>query len=93
VAVLAFLISSVAPVSGLPLESMARMRASKRRAMVASCGYAMLLGMAEPDWTDAKFKVIRDPRPQRRSWFDWRNFLLVAGLSLIPILRALIESP
>lgn len=48
--------------------------------------------MAEPKWTDVKFKVIRDPRPQRRPWFDWRNFLIVGGLSLIGVLRWWIET-
>ena len=45
--------------------------------------------MTDPKWTDAKFKVVSDPRPKRRyGWFDWRNFLIVGGLSLIPIIRA-----
>lgn len=26
------------------------------------------------------------PRRQRRIWFDWRNFLLIAGMSLIGLL-------
>ncbi len=42
------------------------------------------------DWTDAKFKVVRDPR--RKPWFDWRNFLIVGGLGLIAALRPLLES-
>jgi hypothetical protein len=47
----------------------------------------------DPGVIDAKFKVIRGPRRvQRRPWFDWRNFLIVGGLSLIPILRAWVES-
>ena len=59
--------------------------------MAASYDCAMLLGMAEPEWTDAKFKVIRDRRPQRRPWFDWRNFLIVGGLSLMGVARWWIE--
>lgn len=37
--------------------------------------------MDEPKFIDAKFKVIRG-RSGRRPWFDWRNFLIVGGLSL-----------
>lgn len=47
--------------------------------------------MTDPKWTDAKFEVIRAPRRQRRAWFDWRNFLIVGGLSLIAALRSLLE--
>jgi hypothetical protein len=46
----------------------------------------------EPRVIDAKFKVIRRPRGQRRFWFDWRNFLIVGGLSAAAALRPLLES-
>jgi hypothetical protein len=39
------------------------------------------------DVIDAEFKVIREPRPQRRPWFDWQTFLIVAALSVAAVLR------
>lgn len=42
--------------------------------------------MRDPDVIDAKFKVVRPPRGQRRPWFDWRNFLIVGGLSLLAVM-------
>lgn len=30
------------------------------------------------------------PRRQRWVWFDWRNFLIVAGLSLIGLLAQIV---
>lgn len=47
--------------------------------------------MRDRDVIDAKFKVIRDPH-KRRVWFDWRNFLIVGGLSLMGVLRWWIEN-
>lgn len=43
-----------------------------------------------PRVIDAKFKVVRPARP-RRFWFDWRNFLIVGGLSAAAALRPLLE--
>ena len=40
--------------------------------------------MADRKWTDAKFEVVQQPpKPIKRRgwWFDWRNFLIVGGLS------------
>lgn len=48
--------------------------------------------MDKPDWTDAKFKVVKPTRGQRRWYFDWRNFLIVGGLSLAAIARAWLQS-
>lgn len=41
--------------------------------------------MRDPDVIDAKFKVVRKPSG-RRPWFDWRNFLIVGGLSLLAVM-------
>jgi hypothetical protein len=46
--------------------------------------------MADPKWTDAKFEVVK-PRRRGWVWFDWRNFLIVGGLSLIAALRPLLD--
>lgn len=49
--------------------------------------------MKKRDYTDAEFEVIDPPQPpKRRAWFDWRNFLIVGALSLIPVLRRWLES-
>ena len=48
--------------------------------------------MTDPKWTDAKFTVIEGPRRQRRrGWFDWRNFLIISALSLLPIVKGCLE--
>ena len=46
----------------------------------------------KPDVIDAKFKVIKGPRRQRAAWFDWQNFLIVGGLSLMGVLRWWLEN-
>jgi hypothetical protein len=44
------------------------------------------------DWTDAKFEVVKPPQAARRApWFDWRNFLIVGAMSLVPIIRGFLE--
>lgn len=44
--------------------------------------------MKKRDWTDAKFEVVTPPQGLRHApWFDWRNFLIVGAMSLIPIIR------
>lgn len=48
--------------------------------------------MRDRNVIDAKFKVIRDPRRKWRVWFDWRNFLIVGGLSLIGVVRWWLEN-
>lgn len=35
----------------------------------------------EPEWTDAKFKVIRQPKRRWRVWIDWRVVLIVAAVA------------
>lgn len=47
--------------------------------------------MADPKWTDAEFTVVRGPRRQRWRWFDWRNFLIVGGLSVAAVLREVLN--
>lgn len=42
------------------------------------------------EYIDAEFKVIR-PRRYRREWFDWRNFLIIGGLTALAGLRGLLE--
>lgn len=42
--------------------------------------------MTKPDWTDAKFKVIR-PKGGWRLSFDWRNFLIISGVAVAVGLR------
>jgi hypothetical protein len=50
--------------------------------------------MREPGWTDAKFKVIRRPRRQRRGWrIDWGNFLIVGAISVAGLLKVLFAGP
>lgn len=46
-----------------------------------------------PEYTDAKFKVVRDPN--RRAWWqgwyiDWRNALIVTAISTATALGALL---
>ena len=52
--------------------------------------------MAEPDWTDAKFKVIKRP-PRRRVgggwWFDWRNFLILTAIAVAAFIGRLLAAP
>lgn len=50
--------------------------------------------MKKRDWTDAKFEIVKPPpRRVRSGWyFDWRNFLIVGGLSLAAIARAWLQS-
>jgi hypothetical protein len=49
-------------------------------------------GDVKNDVIDAKFKVIKGPRQSRGWWFDWRNFLIVGGLSLMGVLRWWVEN-
>jgi hypothetical protein len=47
--------------------------------------------MADPEWTDAKFKVVKPRRRLLGGWaFDWRNFLIVGGISALVALKALL---
>lgn len=59
----------------------------KGRALEASAWYGLRM---KRDWTDAEFVVVQPRRKRRRLWFDWRNFAIVGGLTLIGVLRALI---
>lgn len=51
--------------------------------------------MRKPKVIDAKFEVISEPtsrpRYRRAGWFDWRNFLIVGGLSSLAAIKALLD--
>jgi hypothetical protein len=49
-------------------------------------------GMAKPPapYTDAKFKVIRQPRRAWRIGFDWRNFAILSAIALAALARTLL---
>lgn len=49
--------------------------------------------MADPEWTDAEFEVVEESPRRRGWWFDWRNFLLVGGLSALMGLARLLQMP
>ena len=66
---------------GLPEPSSERQRESYTRAMTASHGLCYDVRM-EPEWTDAKFKVIRQPKRRWRAWVDWRVVAIIAALAV-----------
>jgi hypothetical protein len=50
--------------------------------------------MSKPDWTDAKFDIVTPP-PEKRRWrspviIDWRNFLIVGGLTFAAALARML---
>lgn len=49
--------------------------------------------MAEPDWIDAEFKVVKPPRQKRRwrIWVDWRNALWLTVPVVIGLLKAWVD--
>lgn len=51
--------------------------------------------MKDRDVIDAQFDVVKPaPKPIRRKWrlvFDWRNFLIVGGLSALVAARELLK--